>query len=541
MPHNYKGNVDPKNKLVQGTSISLDFAMLQSDNLYAPTELDAHVIELDGKYMDLTEFIYTFYPFDINMFRLHGISDNDKISFQHQTIKGFEFFLVDTILHFYRKELGNRCVDPSTQMMLINQLSQYRQLTDLCLHECSLSFSQIIETMMSQHLYMSNCHSFVDMFGSSVEPRYHHLVVSARFTNSNCKNFKDIIVKFNFIVGFKGEVFIADVIESLNLNIHVHHMPSGYNTGSSGALDYTGDEAGGNGDETCEAGDEVVVDECMNPKSIVNVTTETPPNYTFNGNAEYKSKYGLSKGVYIFQNIAYSNPIGILNEGKEALISYYGNPYNYVDYNGINYYHGIVFVNVKGDFGSISVGSNNPMGTGGENILQYTETCSVSPEEPQTNTEFGVGYVIRLQHVDDDGYFELQSDDNTTIYTRNGDFIINAEGNIVDKRFGLKLKDSPNIDLTPSDPGSQVVDVVFSSDGEMNVITYNESTGYSYSTGTYSYRLKTAYFYTVTNDARTYIRVEDEYFTTSHPTFPTPVDTSDNNPYVGFHGGIRQL
>lgn len=532
MTHNYKGNVDPKNKLVQGTSISLDFAMLQSDNLYAPTELDAHVIELDGKYMDLTEFIYTFYPFDINMFRLHGISDNDKISFQHQTIKGFEFFLVDTILHFYRKELGNRCVDPSTQMMLINQLSQYRQLTDLCLHECSLSFSQIIETMMSQHLYMSNCHSFVDMFGSSVEPRYHHLVVSSRFTNSDCKNFKDIIVKFNFIVGFKGEVFIADVIESLNLNIHVHHMPSGYNTGSSEALDYTGDA----GDEACDAGDEVVVDECMNPKSIVDVTAETPPNYTFNGNTEYKSKYGLSKGVYILSNISHDNPIRILNEGKEALISYYGNGSSGTE---ISYYFGTVLVNVKGDFGSISVGSNVTMGTGGENILQYTETCSVSPEEPQTNTEFGVGSTIRLQHIDDDGYFQLEYDGNTTIYTRNGDFKINSDGYVVDKRFGLKLKGVSDIDLNQTYPSTKVVNVDFSSDGEMNVITYNESAGYSTSTSTY--RLTTSYFYTGTTE-RTYIRVEDEYFTMSHPTLSADeVIHSSNNPYISFHGGIRQL
>jgi hypothetical protein len=57
MAHNYKGIPDPQNKLVQGNSISLDIAMLQSDNLYAPTEMDAHVVELDGQYMNLTEFI----------------------------------------------------------------------------------------------------------------------------------------------------------------------------------------------------------------------------------------------------------------------------------------------------------------------------------------------------------------------------------------------------------------------------------------------------------------------------------------------------
>lgn len=575
MAHNYKGIADPQNKLVQENSISLDIAMLQSDSLYAPTEMDANVIELDGQYMNLTEFLYTFYPFDLNMFNVYATNANNKISFQHQTIKGFEFFLVDTILHFYRKDLGAGCVDPCTHMMLMNQLSQYRHLTDLCLHDCSLSFSQIVETMMSQHLYMSNCQSFTDMFGSPAEPRYHHFVVSTRFTNSNCKRFKDIIVKFNFVVCFKGEVFIADIIDSLNLNIHVHHMPSGYNTGSSwsigstestGPLDYTDEDAccSGTGSGDCEGSSEGssegdVVNEYMNLISIVGCVESRSEGssegsstgsgscsgsgmyYTFNDNQEYKSKYGVSTGAYIFQNIPQNNPMRIVNKGYEHLVSYSGTTFKHYESSGIHYYYGTMIVNVKGDFESMSVESYQNGFMGGENILQYTETCAGRNEGSSEGSGFGIGSIIRLQ-IDGEGYFQLKSEDNTIIYTRNGEFRINEQGHIVDTRFGLKLYPAvPVLDFS-----KDIVNISFSFDGTIKIILYNENTG-GYSYLPCQYRLYTGYFgKSVTENNSTnyiHIRVEDEYFTNSHPTLIeqecNPVDNKP--PCIGFHGGIQQL
>lgn len=201
-----QGILDSENKLTEGYSVSLDVAVLHSDNLYAPKEMSAHIIDLDSHYMDVKEFVNTFYFYNSHIFQINTLLKNKKISFQHQTLNNKRFLLIETILQLYQQDL-EKCIDPSSRIILIKQLSKYKHLNDLCLHECSLSFSDIIHRIIDK-----NCKSFEEIFGSSDNHVYHHFIINTRFTNSNVKQFKDIIIKFNFIVCFKGEGYIEDSI-----------------------------------------------------------------------------------------------------------------------------------------------------------------------------------------------------------------------------------------------------------------------------------------------------------------------------------------
>lgn len=201
------GVIDPQNKLIQGKSVSLDVAALHSDDLNDPEELNAHVINLDGKYMDINEFMATFYSFGHLFFHMNSLSKNDNISFQHQTINNERFILTEIILQLYQQDL-NGSIDPSSHIKLVKHLSGYKYLYDLYLRHCSLSLPHIIDSILNK-----TRSSFAETFGSNIEKRYHHFIINARFTNTNYTQFKDIIVKFNFIVCFEGETFISDIIE----------------------------------------------------------------------------------------------------------------------------------------------------------------------------------------------------------------------------------------------------------------------------------------------------------------------------------------
>lgn len=229
----------------------------------------------------------------------------------------------------------------------------------------------------------------------------------------------------------------------------------------------------------------------------------------------------------------------IVNKGYENLVSYSGTTGRHYESSGIHYYYGTMIVNVKGDFGSMSVESYQSGFMGGE-------TCTGSSEGSSEGSGFGIGSIIRLQ-IDGEGYFQLQSDDNTIIYTRNGEFRINEQGHMVDTRFGLKLY--PAVPIINFNENPNIVNVVVSFDGTIKLINYDEQTG-GYSTlknTLQDYRLYTGYFgkYVIENGNPNYIhiRVEDEYFTNSHPTLieqqSQPVDS--NHPCIGFHGGVQQL
>lgn len=128
--------------------------------------------------------------------------------------------------------------------------------------------------------------------------------------------------------------------------------------------------------------------ECL--KSISEVKISSDNKYVFNGEQSYDSnrKYGLGIGKYQIRNIPNEHPMAILNNDCSDNIIYYGNDKVTLTGNagislqnddGYSFYTGTIHIIVKGDFQkdgsglSIYCGEHGYMG--GENLLQYSETC----------------------------------------------------------------------------------------------------------------------------------------------------------------------
>jgi hypothetical protein len=132
--------------------------------------------------------------------------------------------------------------------------------------------------------------------------------------------------------------------------------------------------------------------ECLTQETIINIVSSNGNKYVFNNSTTYDANkvYGLTSGTYTFKNIPQQHPIALLNKnGKESLITYVGdsdkeltetvtntvtNTSEDVSY---NFYYGDISVNVNGDFGNLSVYCYYHGYMGGENLLAYSDTCTL--------------------------------------------------------------------------------------------------------------------------------------------------------------------
>jgi hypothetical protein len=219
----YLGNNDPNNRL-NGYSRIVDVAVLDSEEITAPKELDAHVISLDARDITLDKFLNMFYHVDNNTFQMNkAIAEDPNMTFVGQKIHTNNFHLPDSVLRLYGLDLGVEldCLDPCSSTEITQQVLYYKSLANMCSVKCALTFNEIIETIVNRT--ESNIqdgsgdyeHKYAHVFGDddTAESVHHQLVINARFYNAN-PAVRDIIVKFRYNVEFKGEEWIMKIIRS---------------------------------------------------------------------------------------------------------------------------------------------------------------------------------------------------------------------------------------------------------------------------------------------------------------------------------------
>ena len=191
----------------------VDFAVLDSETITSPKEIEAHVINLDGIAVSVTEFKKLFYP-DGNTFQLNiAEQDSKNVSMRGREVKGVPFKLVKAITRFYGDDLGVElnCMDPCTTTEITSQITGYKSLMDFCEVNCHLSWTQIIEALYNK---------YPDGKHEQLKKDVHNLRLSVRFHNAN-KQIRDVMVTFNFEVDFDGatldeELEITDVINAVS-------------------------------------------------------------------------------------------------------------------------------------------------------------------------------------------------------------------------------------------------------------------------------------------------------------------------------------
>ena len=139
--------------------------------------------------------------------------------------------------------------------------------------------------------------------------------------------------------------------------------------------------------------------ECTDFISSMNIIHTLNGNkYTLNNNIAYDANkiYGINNGIYKITNIPESHPLAILNNNKQHLILYTGNPDNKTqgDVNNVLYdfYHGTIDVKVIGDFEKVSFYCLYHGYMGAEDILFYNSTC---PSPPPIITLNGGNSIVR--------------------------------------------------------------------------------------------------------------------------------------------------
>ena len=200
----YTGSSDPTN-ILGPFSKSLDIAVVDSEEILSPKELDAHTITLDGVIMTWPRFKEIFFQngiFDINKAKYNS----PEILFNKRTINNTRFNLLDSVLRLYASDLGvdRDFLDHCTTTEIIHQLLYYKSLTDMCSISCSLSEKEIVEIIAKRNGFADSGGSALlwhQIFGNGPGEGYHQLVVNARFYNAN-PAIKDIFVKFYFNVSF---------------------------------------------------------------------------------------------------------------------------------------------------------------------------------------------------------------------------------------------------------------------------------------------------------------------------------------------------
>jgi hypothetical protein len=210
----YLGNNDPNNVL-DGYSRIIDVAVLESDEITAPKELDAHVISLDGIYLTLDKFLNLFYHVDNNTFQMNkAMAEDPDMTFVGQTVHTNNFHLPDSVLRLYGLDLGVEldCLDPCSSLEIGQQVLYYKSLANMCSVKCALTFKEIIETIVNRTEASAES-DWSKVFGATGANVTHQLVINSRFYNAN-PAVRDIIVKLRYNVSFEEDDKVKHIIES---------------------------------------------------------------------------------------------------------------------------------------------------------------------------------------------------------------------------------------------------------------------------------------------------------------------------------------
>lgn len=205
-----QGHVDPKALLFSGHS-NVDVAVLSSKALHELRPLEAHIIELDGIYMDLLHFFRLFYCGDMRTFRINSAqSQHPAMTFYNRTYKNQRFNLINTISALYSHDLGTHLYaknkyDPQSLIQLNRTLLRYRSLTNCKFVKTSVSSRKIIDQIIEDSRKLTS------QYGSTGSPTsciygYHRLKLYVQFQNPHPK-IKDILIQFNYIVRLTPQSF----------------------------------------------------------------------------------------------------------------------------------------------------------------------------------------------------------------------------------------------------------------------------------------------------------------------------------------------
>jgi hypothetical protein len=231
-----QGRVDPKQLLYPGHS-NVDIAVLSSKALHELRPLEAHIIELDGIYMDILHFFRLFYCGDMRSFRINAAqSHHPAMTFYNRTYKKQRFNLINTISALYSHDLGTHLYsknkyDPQSLIQLNRTLLRYRSLANCKFIKTSISSRKIIDQIVEDSRKQNTRSSGSCIYG------YHRLKLYVQFQNHHPK-IKDILVQFNYIVRVTPE--------SLTTKLHIHYSkkiegirrcPHRTSTGDSNAHD----------------------------------------------------------------------------------------------------------------------------------------------------------------------------------------------------------------------------------------------------------------------------------------------------------------
>lgn len=228
----YLGNNDPNDVLNEYSRI-VDIAVLDSEEIISPKEIDANVISLDARDVTLSEFLQMFYHVDHNTFQINkAMAEDVNMTFVGQKIHTNNFHLPDSVLRLYGLDLGVEldCLDPCSSMEITQQVLYYKSLANMCSVKCSLTFNEIIETIVNR-TETSAEGDWNKVFGETGSGVRHQLVINSRFYNAN-PAVRDIIVKFRYNVEFSGDEQVTSIIES---QIRPSFIPASSGNGSASA------------------------------------------------------------------------------------------------------------------------------------------------------------------------------------------------------------------------------------------------------------------------------------------------------------------
>ena len=211
-----QGHVDPKALLFPGHS-NVDVAVLSSKALHELRPLEAHIIELDGIYMDLLHFFRLFYCGDMQTFRINAAqSQHPAMTFYNRTYKKQRFNLMNTISALYSHDLGTHLYaknkyDPRSLIQLNRTLLRYRSLTNCKFVKTSVSSRKIIDQIIEDSRKLTSQYGSSGSSGSPGSPApciygYHRLKLYVQFQNPHPK-IKDILIQFNYIVRLTPQSF----------------------------------------------------------------------------------------------------------------------------------------------------------------------------------------------------------------------------------------------------------------------------------------------------------------------------------------------